>query len=164
MANEDENDTARTVDRPANWNGDGSAMRTLDERYGEAIRAGTLHAHELRQLNPKLYESLAQLFARNKAKDLLPAAFADVMPVYDGAKGGWRSRAPSPPPSAEEALLILLRQREAARKRKQRYRQTKPVRETNEQPGVETEGQSVDEPNRSSTFPANGSAKRNTCG
>jgi hypothetical protein len=143
MGNGDTNDTRRAQERPANWNGDSAAMRALEETYGEAVRAGTLHAHELRQRDPKLYESLAQFFSRNKARDMLPAAFADVMPVDAAAKNGWKTRVPPPPPSAEEALAILLKQRAADRRRKQRYRRDLALRRL--QAATEDDGNPTDD-------------------
>ena len=159
MENGDDGDKTADAKRPANWNGDSAAMRALEEAYGDAIRSGTLHAHELRQRDPKLYEALCQLFARNKAKDLVPARFADVMSVDPEAKNGWKSRAPTPPPSPEEALAILLKQREASRKRKQRWRQGK----AGDAHSDNAESQPVGEPHRSGTVPAKRRSRQNTC-
>ena len=140
MDNGDNGDTTADANRPENWNADSTAMRALEDAYGAAIRAGTLHAHELRQRDPKLYEALSQFFSRNKAKGLLPIMFADIMQVCPEAKGGSKCPRRSAPPTADEALAIVLRQREAARKRQQRWRRGKALRR------YEAEGDEGDAP------------------
>jgi hypothetical protein len=104
------------------WRGEEEPLTFLTREYEALIRERRIHAHELRQRDRKLYEALSQLFTRNKRRGRKPDTFADVMPVDENAKNGWKARLPPTPPSPEEASAILERQRLAERERKKRAR------------------------------------------